>query len=354
MSGIGSELDSLPPTPGVRAPSVSAASSGSAARVRIDRLVRRSGGIRPGAGCGSGIGGFRSYVTRPAADRSSVGSTSGGRTGQDVVLRSAVGHDLQRIAAGRRRGLGHLAHAVLLCVQRTWHIPTHRIVHHPALRASVGERLEPRQHRDPDFLAAKQARLGEPHLTAINELVRQIAATTGSVVPTADPDGGGVRARVLILLETPSRAGGYRTAIVSIDNDDSAAANLWRALAATGLDRRHVLVWNAVPWYVGTPRQDPRASAGRDPRRPDLAAALGRPAAGTVSDHLPRPGGCVGRIAGPLRARGWGSGDHGSATSESASLQPFQRCRSRTDRGGTHRDCEPGLTTSVRMMNYSP
>ena len=155
---------------------------------------------------------------------------------------------------------------------------------------------EPRQHRDPDFLAAKQARLGEPHLTAINELVRQIAAATGSVVPTADPDGGGVRARVLILLETPSRAGGYRTAIVSIDNDDSAAANLWRALAATGLDRQRVLVWNAVPWYVGTPDKirAPRPAeirAGRIwllrlvDRLPELSViiCLGRAAAAAIS-----------------------------------------------------------------------
>lgn len=125
---------------------------------------------------------------------------------------------------------------------------------------------EPRQHRDPAFLAAKQARLGEPHLTPINHLAGEIATATGSVVPTADPDGGGVRARVLILLETPSRAGGYHTGIVSIDNDDSAAANLWRAFSATALDRRQVLVWNAVPWYVGS------ASRIRPPRPVEVRA----------------------------------------------------------------------------------
>jgi uracil-DNA glycosylase len=128
---------------------------------------------------------------------------------------------------------------------------------------------EPRQHRDAAFLAAKQARLGEPHLTAINLLARDIATATGSVVPSADPDGGGVRARILILLETPSRAGGYRTGIVSLDNDDSAAANLWRALTVTRVDRREVLVWNTVPWYVGTPEKirPPRPSEVDEGRR---------------------------------------------------------------------------------------
>ena len=128
----------------------------------------------------------------------------------------------------------------------------------------------------------------------------EIAAATGSVVPTADPDGGGVRARVLILLETPSRAGGYQTGIVSIDNDDSAAANLWRALSATGLDRRHVLVWNAVPWYVGSPDKirPPRPAevrAGRIwllrlvDRLPELSVVicLGRAAASAVSPAAP-------------------------------------------------------------------
>jgi uracil-DNA glycosylase len=110
----------------------------------------------------------------------------------------------------------------------------------------------PRRHREPAFLAAKYARSTEPHVAPLNRLAAQIAAATDSVVPGADPDGGGIHARVLLLLETPSRAGGYTTGLISIDNDDTAAANLWRGLDAVGLDRRTVLVWNAVPWYVGS------------------------------------------------------------------------------------------------------
>lgn len=126
----------------------------------------------------------------------------------------------------------------------------------------------PRAHRDPAFLAAKYARSTEPHVAPVNRLAAQIAAATDALVPGADPDGGGVDARVLLLLETPSRAGGYTTGLISIDNDDTAAANLWRGLAAVGLDRREVLVWNAVPWYVGS------ADKIRPPTAREVAAGL--------------------------------------------------------------------------------
>ncbi|HZA73298.1 MAG TPA: uracil-DNA glycosylase [Propionibacteriaceae bacterium] len=126
----------------------------------------------------------------------------------------------------------------------------------------------PRRHRDAAFLAAKYTRSTEPHVAPINRLAAQIAAATGAVVPGADPDGGGVDARVLLLLETPSRAGGYTTGLISIDNDDTAAANLWRGLDAVGLDRRRVLVWNAVPWYVGS------ADKIRSPAPAEITAGL--------------------------------------------------------------------------------
>jgi uracil-DNA glycosylase len=126
----------------------------------------------------------------------------------------------------------------------------------------------PRQHRDAAFLAAKYTRSLESHVAPINRLAARIAAATDSVVPGADPDGGGVDARVLLLLETPSRAGGYTTGLISIDNDDTAAANLWRGLDAVGLDRRQVLVWNAVPWYVGS------ADKIRSPTPAEITAGL--------------------------------------------------------------------------------
>ena len=39
--------------------------------------------------------------------------------------------------------------------------------------------------------------------------------------------------------------------MVSVDNDGSTAANLWRAHRAVGLSRDQTMLWNAVPWFLG-------------------------------------------------------------------------------------------------------
>ena len=109
----------------------------------------------------------------------------------------------------------------------------------------------PRQHGDPEFLRRKQARWSEPHVAPLNSFCDEIGRATGRDVPYVDPDSGGVHARVLLLLEAPSRAAAHGSGMVSADNDDSTAANVWRAYAETGLDRDRSLIWNAVPWYLG-------------------------------------------------------------------------------------------------------
>lgn len=127
----------------------------------------------------------------------------------------------------------------------------------------------PRQHADPEFLRAKQARSAEAHVAPLNALAARIEREAGRRVPFVDPDSGGVDARVLILLEAPSRAAAHRSGMVSADNDDATAANLWRAYDESGLPREISLIWNVVPWYVGTPEKlapvqaaDVRAGAG--------------------------------------------------------------------------------------------
>ena len=99
-------------------------------------------------------------------------------------------------------------------------------------------------------------------MAALNAYAASIEAAVGLPVPRFDPDSGGVDARVLMLLETPSRAGTFGSGLISIDNDDTAAANLWRAHAETGLPRSWSLVWNAVPWYVGDADRIRPARAG--------------------------------------------------------------------------------------------
>ncbi|WP_435748130.1 uracil-DNA glycosylase [Nocardioides sp. SYSU DS0663] len=109
----------------------------------------------------------------------------------------------------------------------------------------------PRTHRNARVLARKQARLFEPHVAPINELVDRIRAERGSHVPYVDPDSGGAAARALFVLESPAGPAALGSGMLSVDNDDATAANLWEAYRSSGLPRSVGLHWNAVPWYVG-------------------------------------------------------------------------------------------------------
>ncbi len=97
----------------------------------------------------------------------------------------------------------------------------------------------------------------------------EIAAANGlpaGSVPYPDPDGGGEHARVLFLLNDPgegaqSSSGG--SGMLTILNEDQTSRKQRAAVEASGLDRRLVLHWNAVPWPVpkGTARHNVAAGA---------------------------------------------------------------------------------------------
>jgi len=170
--------------------------------------------------------------------------------------------------------------------------------------------IRPRMHRDHEFLEAKQQRLWEPHVAPINEFVNQIRSEIAERVrcehrggladhvhvPYIDPDSGGVAAKVLFVLESPARTAALGSSMLSADNDDPTAANVWEAYDASGLPRIHGLHWNAVPWFVGTEERNAGVSGdqvelGRTYLRrlialaPDVRVilAMGKPAAQTVA-----------------------------------------------------------------------
>ena len=110
----------------------------------------------------------------------------------------------------------------------------------------------PKQHRDRAFLAMKQSRLREEHVAPVQALVDEIRQERGTdSVPYADPDSGGVGALVLFILESPAGPAALGSGMLSPDNDDETAANMWRLYEQSGLPRSAGLHWNAVPWYVG-------------------------------------------------------------------------------------------------------
>lgn len=131
----------------------------------------------------------------------------------------------------------------------------------------------------------KLARIGEPHVRVLNRMVEEWRQGPDGprVVPWFDPDGGGVRARVLVLMESPGpqtvRAG--RAGFSSEDNADPTAAALRRARSGAGLARLDYVRWNVVPWplYDAAGRRRAPLVADLDEARPALRGlfdALGR------------------------------------------------------------------------------
>ncbi|MCR0981865.1 uracil-DNA glycosylase [Roseomonas populi] len=123
---------------------------------------------------------------------------------------------------------------------------------------------------DPAELAARHALLRDaPHTAPIRILAERIREATGRPVPEPDPLDGGAEARLLLLLETPGPRLSHENAIVSRDKSGGTGANLRRFLDAARIDRRDMLIWNAVPWIIHEP-----GALNRAPRTAELRAGL--------------------------------------------------------------------------------
>ncbi len=139
----------------------------------------------------------------------------------------------------------------------------------PSLGAPMPDRsTQPRMHRHAEFLRAKQGQWGAPHVAPIQALVDEIREVRQTdTVPYVDPVSGGVLARVLFVLESPARPAALGSGMLSPDNNDQTAANMWQLYRQSGLTRSAALHWNAVPWYVGENgkgRRRPRATWSRE------------------------------------------------------------------------------------------
>jgi hypothetical protein len=136
------------------------------------------------------------------------------------------------------------------------------------------------------------SRRGEPHVAPLVAFADRLAIARGlppgvGAVPYPNPNGGGVHARVLLLLNVAD--GGARidtggSGMLTIDNDDRASLRQRKAVRETGLDLATALHWNAIPWFVAEDerphhvREGARALLERLELLPDLrgVVVLGR------------------------------------------------------------------------------
>lgn len=99
-----------------------------------------------------------------------------------------------------------------------------------------------------------------------HELVTQIRQDMGldREVPGFDPKNGNENAWLLLLLEAPGPKA-VQSGYISLDNPDPTARNLREQLAAAGIGRADIALWNIVPWYIGNADQTGiRAASGSD------------------------------------------------------------------------------------------
>lgn len=105
---------------------------------------------------------------------------------------------------------------------------------------------------DPAEAARRRALLDAPHMAALAAFAA-LLRRPDVAVPDADPLDGGLKARLLLLLEKPGPASA-REGFVSLDNASPTGAAARAFREAAGIDRARLLVWNVCPWWNGTIR----------------------------------------------------------------------------------------------------
>ncbi|MBM3603322.1 MAG: uracil-DNA glycosylase [Alphaproteobacteria bacterium] len=94
-------------------------------------------------------------------------------------------------------------------------------------------------------------------MARLNDMVADLRAKGRGAVPDFDSLDGGVRARILFLMEKPGpmtdadRPGRAGSGFISRDNDDESAAATFTFMQQIPIMRNETLIWNAIPWWNG-------------------------------------------------------------------------------------------------------
>lgn len=126
----------------------------------------------------------------------------------------------------------------------------------------------------------RRSQLRDPHVVELTDYVERVRVAHGddATVPWFDPAGGGVHARVLLLMQDPSEVAAKGSGFISPDNNDQTARNTTIAVDAAELTSELRVHWNIYPWWVN--------HRGQDPTRPRESFAEAMHAAVPLIDEL--------------------------------------------------------------------
>ena len=93
----------------------------------------------------------------------------------------------------------------------------------------------------------------QPHVKPLTEFVEnlRIEMVANAAIPYFDPWDGGVDAELLMLLEAPG-PNAVNSGFISRNNPDETAKNIFELFKKSGIERKRTVIWNIVPWYIGT------------------------------------------------------------------------------------------------------
>lgn len=117
------------------------------------------------------------------------------------------------------------------------------------MKTSYSDRVRSLQYESEK--AERQKLLSEPYIKSLTEFVDRIKKDRGLSydIPYFDPCDGGIKAKVLFLLEAPGPKA-VKSGFISRNNDDKSAQNMLYFLKQAGISREDTILWNIIPWYL--------------------------------------------------------------------------------------------------------
>jgi len=110
----------------------------------------------------------------------------------------------------------------------------------------------PKSLKDEAERLARKQLLNQEHVAPLTRFVEEIIRQhPKKSTPYFDPFDGGTRAQCLFVLEAPG-PNAVESGFISRNNNDESAKNFFEINMEAGIPREKTIIWNIVPWYIGT------------------------------------------------------------------------------------------------------